>query len=305
MKKLILLGLMIIAGLFGDLAACDLCGGFMGVQPQYGRNYLSLRMRYRYFHGNVPHFHTHADGSDHEHANQLTNEHYNTLELWGRFYPHPNIQILAWIPFKYNYSIEGGNPTAIWGLGDIQSLFRYKCFNLENSTRRRSQTLFAGLGLKIPTGSFKKPKQDGEIESHLQAGTGSFDFIASSGYYFRQGEWGFSIEALYKKNLANGLGYRWADQTNLSAWAFYWGSLPKLNLSPSVGLTFEYAGDDFISKERAVNTGGAILLAGTGFDLYFNKIILKANLQMPLVQALNGVQIKNKIRSSLELGFIF
>lgn len=76
-------------------SACDLCGcangsSFVGLLPRSGSQFVGMRYRLRSF-------------DSHLNSQMLkTKEEYNTLEVWGRFYPIKKLQVLAFLPYNDN-----------------------------------------------------------------------------------------------------------------------------------------------------------------------------------------------------------
>jgi hypothetical protein len=67
-----------------NLIACDICGCgsgsyYIGLMPQFHKNFVGIRYRYSIFDSHLGHSH---------HGIFATQETFRTTEIWGRFYPH-------------------------------------------------------------------------------------------------------------------------------------------------------------------------------------------------------------------------
>jgi hypothetical protein len=114
-----------------------------------------------------------------------------TTEFTGFYSPMPHLTLLAVIPYRAGETsgelMPGSDGTSTEldtagagsarGIGDVALLARYTFVALDRpgSTTR----IAAQLGVKFPTGSTDAKTDDGEeyLDSHLQPGTGSTDFM--------------------------------------------------------------------------------------------------------------------------------
>lgn len=276
-------------------AACDLCGCYMGVQPQVENNAIGLRWRYRFFSGNVPHFH--GDGIAHHHDDQEpSRDHYHTLDLYTRYYPHPKVQLYANVPYVSNVLYEGDKFKTFQGIGDAMLIAQYRLLFKDDMEKNRALLLFAGGGIKLPTGSYNKPENNGEIEPHSQTGTGSIDYLINATFTSRRKKVGISADASYKINGTNKNGFRFADRFNASAHGFYWMKRDNLSFVPNAGFYFETAEMDQFNERDYLNTGGAILFGSVGFDFFIKKLKVSFTGQLPAYEHLTGYQLNNKFR---------
>ncbi len=267
----------------------------MGVQPQVESNAIGLRWRYRFFSGNVPHFH--GDGEVHHHENQGTsNDHYNTLDLYARYYPHQKVQLYVVLPYVSNRLYEGESLKTFEGLGDAMLIAQYRILFKDDTENNRARQLFAGGGIKLPTGSYNKAENNGEIEPHSQTGTGSLDYLITATYSGRRKKLGISADVSYKINGTNKNGFHFANRLNASAHGFYWIKRDKLSFIPNAGFYLETARMDQINKRDYLNTGGAVLFGSVGLDVFINKLKISVTGQVPAYEKLTGYQLNNKFR---------
>src|SRR5688572_30053930 len=96
---------------FHNANACDVCvpsagGNYVGVLPQFQKNFVGMRWNDRAF-----------STQGYKSNNDITSR-FTTLELLGRFYPHPRVQIIALLPYSVNSREENNKNLNISGLGD-------------------------------------------------------------------------------------------------------------------------------------------------------------------------------------------
>jgi hypothetical protein len=298
-----LIALLVFTGGYNAFA-CDVCGcsvggSYFGILPQFQKNFIGVRYQQRSF--------------DSEHLTLFpgevplnTRETFHTTELWGRYVPHKNLQLFAFVPYNYYTKDEEGIHSVTSGLGDINLMAHYIIFNTgEDVEKKWKQALQVGTGIKLPTG-----KSD-DIQAHtgllipsLQAGTGAFDIPFSLIYTVRHGKWGVNAEANYRLNMANKRDYRFGDRITTSARAFYWLSNQSFSLLPHLGLSYEYG---FLDKNKGAEqeyTGNKSLLGGGGLDIYFKRFIFNANTQLPLYQYMAKGQITGGQRWNFGIAFL-
>lgn len=165
--------------------ACDYCLLSQGISPLDTIKGAGVRVNQRY---------TLMDqvyrGTE-ELANPGVKEEYWTTEVTGFFSVNEDFTILGVLPYKKN-GMDGelhvhsdGAPEAhsdmqgdSSGLGDVSVIGRYSFF--KRHTIDEATTVAALLGIKLPTGSTDARTNDGMefLDSHLQPGTGSTDFMA-------------------------------------------------------------------------------------------------------------------------------
>ncbi len=132
---------------------CDLCGCYMGIDPNYHLNLVGFRFHTFKF---VTEAHTSESliQTDHpDHTGTQSTEYYNNLELFGRYYITPKIKVLFSIPFSRN-NIDG---KMLNGFGDAKLLAQYQIYNTDmNGKTKYWQRIFLGGGIKLPTGVYNK-----------------------------------------------------------------------------------------------------------------------------------------------------
>lgn len=294
MKKFLLL-CFVLSALQSN--ACDMCNFYLGINPNFNKNSIGLRYRERSYIGE----HSHSGTHTHEHTTSSMKEIYQTYELWGRWYPTPKVQTMVCLPYCINTDDEG----KITGLGDAILLTQFQLYNTPPDTVKKfRQRIFAGGGIKLPTGTFKKTF-DEELNPHMQPGSGSIDFIIACNYTAKYKNFGLAADGSYKINTSNKNNFLFANRLNASLNVFYSFSKNTKSLIPMLGLYYEQGERDIESNIYLGNTGGKVAFINTGIDLYFKKISVNLSYQIPAYEKLNGTQAQNQNRIIAGINYSF
>ncbi|MEO7992397.1 MAG: hypothetical protein ABI663_22795, partial [Chryseolinea sp.] len=181
MKRNIIFITLISFAISNQAKACEVCGCslggyYMGILPQFNKNFIGLRWSQNKYYAYVNH---QSQGTEPEYSNDT----FNKIELWGRFYVSKKWQVFAFVPFSFNHM--KGNEDNVWakGLGDITVIANYIILNTGEQTEQKfKHTLTAGGGIKLPTGNYKQEVDGLLINPNFQLGTGSTDFLLSTIY---------------------------------------------------------------------------------------------------------------------------
>jgi len=277
--KSLLIAICIVISIGQQSYACDACacsfgGNYVGVLPQFSRNFVGVRQYYRSFNT------TGMDNGKTVSANDI----FNRTELWGRYVPHKRIQLFGFLPWVNNSQTVIGNPHKmhVSGLGDAVLNANYTFVNTGDSSNMLKQLLLVGLGVKLPTGKFNSKHNDILLHPNLQAGSGSVDYQASLIYVLRYNSFGISTDVTYRLNGENSNNYRFGERFSANANAFYRYRTGSTVLMPLLGYTYEFAYADLQNNFIDTNTGGLTTLANIGFDVYFDKFIINTLVQLPV-----------------------
>jgi len=115
-------------------------------------------------------------------TNDGTKEVHWTTELTGFYGITPEFMVMAVLPYKNGRSNDAMGPGSASGLGDVALLGRYTFVKSEAAD---TTTVMAGLaGVKFATGSTDAKTADGMgyLDSHMQPGTGSTDYLLGLSY---------------------------------------------------------------------------------------------------------------------------
>ncbi len=294
MKKLLLL--LISFCLFSASFACPICGcgvgGFyMGLLPNFKKGFVGVRYQYS-------HYDTHLT----DEPDQFSNDYYHTSEVWGGVTLGTKWQVLGFVPYHFNKQYTDDGVVTRNGLGDITLLANYKLWNSTKVTgggKVLKQEVWAGAGVKLPTGTYSVNLSDPETELgdvNSQMGTGSTDLIANAMYNLHVGKWGVNTTANYKVNTSNNSHFKYGDRFSANSFVYYTTSLKNAFLSPNAGVLFENATANHLNEKAVEDTGGYVTLASAGAELNIGKLIIGSSLQLPFAQDFAHGQTEAKAR---------
>jgi hypothetical protein len=285
-----------------DVCGCSLGGSYYGILPQFNKNFVGIRWSQAKFYAHMNH--------DSEYlGEEYSNDTYNKVELWGRFYINKRIQLFAFVPYSFNNMDGTEQKVKTNGLSDITVVANYLVLNTgEDSTRTFKHTWMAGGGIKLPTGSDDLEDQGNLVNPNFQLGTGSTDFIISTVYTVRYKKVGLNTETGYKINTRNSNDYLFGNQFHASSQFFYWQNIKGFSLLPNAGVYYESAQKHKSGNVIQPNTGGSALLLTTGLETYIKRFTIGANYKYPLSQNYNSDEIssiESKQRWMMSLTFNF
>jgi hypothetical protein len=288
--------------------ACDLCGCgagsyYLGVMPQFQKNFVGLRYRSASFDSHL--------GQETGNYSSLfeTQERFYTTEIWARFYPHPKLQLLAFLPYQWNFQDENNTTKSLSGMADASIIAQYEILNTTNDTisQKFEHSFFVGSGIKLPTGKsdFDEENSLQVANANFQLGTGSTDFLLTSQYTIRYKKIGFTADASYKINTENSQDYRFGNRVSSNATLFYLKQFGKFGFMPTLGVYYENSQKDKRENKMVLDTGGNLVNAVFGTQIYTGRFMFGVNYQTPLKQSLANNQIKSNDRFMIQTAFLF
>lgn len=300
MRKILLL----IALLYSlPSLACDICGGgaggsYLGLMPAFRKHFFGIR----YQQNSLMH-HLGPGGS----VNYLsTTESYHIAECWAAVNIGSRFRITAFVPYNF---IERTNPqehVKDQGPGDVTVIAYYRLFNRNNEQNGMSQSLWAGAGIKLPSGKYNPDEKNIQQASQntFQLGTGSVDFSAHLMYDLQYKGTGININAGYKMNTSNQYGYKYGNKFTVNALLYHrFNTGENISFTPNAGVLFETAAKDKKTKDIEVwETGGHSVMGTAGLELSIGRFNAGANFQKPLSQRLGEGKLKGKERGMVYIG---
>ncbi len=182
------------------------------------------------------------------------------------------------------------------GLGDATFLARYTLWqrNQPGSTMR----LAPFVGLKIPTGTDDKQDSLGTLPRPLQLGSGSWDPLLGMAFTWQTFDWEFDSAVSYKiRTTAD--GYRFGDQAewDLSYQRRVWpreigGGVPGF-LYLVIESNVLWAQPDRTADQHVSDSGGTTWFLAPGIQYVTKRYVVETAVQIPIVQNLNGLSLKN------------
>jgi hypothetical protein len=272
--KRIFLCLSVMGALYTNTAnACTICGcpagsQYMGLLPQTTNNFVGLKYQYRGFSSFHP-----EDGVTTLPGTSY--EHYNTVQVWGRYALSNRVQLYAMVPYIMNYRTqEGASPASINGVGDVTVLASYRAVNYDKKNWKH--TLLVGGGAKMPTGAHEHgafTEEDGL--PNMQPGTHAWDAVAYANYTIQRKNIGLNLDASYAYAMSSHDGYKFGNRTSAGLLGFYQLQKGKLTVLPQVGMRYDLSTKDYENyDERLIDedSGGWQLFVSQGVQAYYGKV---------------------------------
>lgn len=296
MLKFMRLGALCTVLLAGTVVrACDICGcssggSYLGILPQFQRNFAGTRFQFRNFlHPQTP---LNINGESIVQEDRMY-----TQEMWFRFYPKKRLQFFAFLPYKVNTRIESLRTTTIRGVGDMSITANYTLLNTGDSSRDWKNLLIVGGGLKLPTGKYQQRDANRVmLPASFQVGTGAYTYILNAFHTLRYKAFGLNTNVQFFMNAENELQYQYGNQLSTSLSFFYWKNFQNTTILFNAGPSFESASKDHEYGAVKPYTGGNVLLANAGIDVYYRRFVLNAFVQLPVTQEVPYAQPVSQYR---------
>ncbi len=223
-----------------------------------------------------------------------------------------DLALFGIVPYldKTRLSTEGGQRRRRGdsGLGDAIVLGRYTIYSRDRLGETRRLAPF--VGLKLPTGEDNATDSFGRLDQPLQLGSGSWDPIVGTSFSWQTFDWEFDSAVQYRfNNTAN--NFEFGDQARLDL-SFQYRLWPR-ELGTGVPAFFYgvlesnliYAGKNEEGGIRKPDSGGTTWFLAPGLQLVTKRVILEGIVQIPAVQNLNGLALKNDFIVSAGFRFNF
>ncbi|MBT1704417.1 transporter [Chryseosolibacter indicus] len=292
---------IIILTFTSDVFACNTCGCGVanyhyGILPQFQKNFLGIRYRYR----------SYVSQLEEGHFAPYSYETFQSTELWGRFYPVNRMQVFLFVPFNFNERKEGDKITHLNGLGDIVISANYNLINTYDSADTQwKHNLLIGGGVKLPTGQFQKVEDGLTVNQNFQLGTGSTDLLFNIIYTLRYKKAGLNTEFTYNYNTTNRDKYRFGNTTRSSITAFYVPTTGGFTIMPNAGVSMETFQDNRQYNQPFEDTGGWAMFYNMGVESYYRNFAFGISYTHPGKQKLFSEKVTANDRVSVHLTFMF
>ncbi len=303
MNKILISVLLCFAAL-ADVQACDICGGAMGggmngIYPQFTRNIIGLNYKLNQF--DHPNTLDNFNGSS-----QVLSDQFQTIELWGRFYAHPRVQILGYVPFQVNNRTETERETEISGIGDMSVTVNYSIVNTADSLNKKvKHMLLVGVGATLPTGKYQARDETKAImPADFQIGSGAYSLSPNLNYTVRTNGWGLNLAGQYSFLGENELQYNYGDQWSGNASVFYWYQKGNWSLVPNVGIGYEKDEVDYQYDVEKPVTGGSLKKLTGGVDVNVNRLFFRFYCEQPFDQDIPAAQPEGGFRWNVGLSLV-
>lgn len=224
-------------------------------------------------------------------------EHYNSLQVWGRFPVAKNLDLYGSIPYHFHHR-ETQPKQSLSGVGDLNASVIYK-IALDSLQNHR---LYLGAGVKVPIAKFDESSSQ-TYNPSFQKGTGSWDYSAVVNYTYFKNQWAVAFSTDYTFKNQNKKYYRFGDQWNTSLTGYYIHDFKDFSISPRLGIATEKYFLNVQVGEKIPHTGGHIILGKIGAEASFKYFNIGVESQIPLKSALSDGYVKINHRHSLYINW--
>ena len=176
------------------------------------------------------------------------------------------------------------------GLGDVRVIGRYYGFT-------DAKNIGLLLGLKLPTGQNNQLANDNatQVDPGLQLGTGTTDLIVGAYMFDNLSQnWDYFVQGQFQTALSNGSyfdaqSYRPGDSVNVTAGVRYHGFE---SFTPTLQFNARNVQTDSGTAADTFSTGGTLVYLTPGIVIPVTaKLAIHSDLQIPVYQNLNGIQV--------------
>ena len=292
--KIIFAFILLSTELLACNGGCPSGGGYLGIVPQFNKNFAGIRYRLRSF--------SYTDIKTASTAKHT----FETAEFWGRFYPAKRVQAFVFLPFQRNIERSEAN-SSLQGVGDLSFLLNYTLLNSGDSLNLDwKHTLMLGAGAKLPTGKYQQRNLTKQIYPiTIQTGTGAYSAIGSMLYTLRHNKTGLSANLSYYYNGKNEMEYSFGNMFAANISAFYWLRAGSVSVLPSIGTYIENTEKDIDNNYYVNNSGGSIFYESMGMDIYIKNLAFGLNLQLPYYTSLPQRTQSKDLRFMLSAACLF
>lgn len=281
-----------------DLAACDICGNFMGLTPYDNQSQLSLFHRYRVFNGYrnyqqrsvffVPGAYRTAHGPVNAGDSMVTisthsskdYESYKVFELRGKYFLSPRLEVNCIVPMQQIRLLHDGNRSETTGLADPSFFAAWHLIRRTGDLKFR-QRLLLGAGIKFPVGAYDR------IDNRMQRlfllnqnGSGSWDHFYYVNYTLRHRIAGLNSNSMIKLNGANRFNERLGNSFNQSLLVFVPCEWRSWKFFPALLGSYEYCKGLYVDGKLVPATSMNLLMLGPSIDLVRNNLVFNVCCQV-------------------------
>lgn len=265
-------------------------------------------------HASIAHVTFPTDGKQYNETPQ-DYEQYTQIALKFNYLANHRYNLSAELPYHHNTDYYGSvtvdhaertEKNILHGIGNLR-LGAERIFRIptKHKTSNLEQLVTVGTILSAPTGKYEVRNVLTD-NLHMQPGRPIFGLDTRVQYNLEHlNHWGFSTALGYHKsfnrqNLVTTYSYAYGDEFSVQLSAYkIWGK--QLKKIVSLGGDHLQNAQDFLNDYALENTGGQYTMATAGLDLVTKRGILALKGQLPVHQALNGFQLKSKVRVSARL----
>ena len=192
------------------------------------------------------------------------------------------------------------------GLGDARVFGRYTVFHADAPGRTFRIAPFGGI--KAPTGDNDDRDALGRLPPTLQLGSGSWDPFSGVVVTYQTRAYQIDAAASYQANTPSN-GFEFGDEARFDA-SFQYRLWPRKLRGGVPGFLYAVIEENLILRGRNtiggvrdLNSGGTTLFLAPGLQYVTKRWILEAIVQIPVLQDLNGLALRDSY--TVRAGFRF
>jgi hypothetical protein len=225
---------------------------------------------------------------------EFEGERENRMLLRAQFAPARKFVAQIEVPFylwRDHIGTAGVVDDTARGLGDVQVTARYELLRAGGFVPRHVLSLVAGL--KLPTGANQR-SIDGDIDEHIQLGSGSWDPSLGLWYTFGDHPWTWYSGGTVRLNTQNSRRFQYGNVVSGIV------GVRRAFFDERFFLSFEgqarYAGYDHGLDGIDPNSGGFLTYATGGAAVAIGSDLLaRLQVQVPVVSDLRGLQSEHPV----------
>jgi hypothetical protein len=236
----------------------------------------------------------------------LYQEHRTVLSIDHGFKPDLTATLLFPYVEKSLDTVALGTQRAS-GIGDASVLLKYRV--VDKGWKRSAFYVALIGGAELPTGTTSERDAGVRLAPGLQPGSGSVDPFVAVSATLSLDRFRFDNTVFYKVNTEGSQDFDEGDFFSVSssvAYRFLHTRYPGPTASVKVGLQYRHQGRDQISDVNVASSGSDELLARFGVTLHPKPAWdIKASVDVPVYQDVNGMQLAQDVRLFFGLGLRF
>lgn len=150
----------------------------------------------------------------------------------------------------------------------------------------------------------------GLLDTHIQHGTGSWDFRVGGAFNHVKDRWGISSNVLYSINTTGETADdddrygNWLNSDITARYQILYSAMNQTDLFLALGVNGEFRGREKLNDREIENTGGEVLYFSPGLQLEISALTIEASVQYPFYHCLNGeAQLDENLKSYLSINY--
>ncbi len=193
------------------------------------------------------------------------------------------------------------------GLGDLH-LFAEYAFFVKDEREKTTRAILIG-GIDLPTGSHGNP----DLPQGLWNGSGAVNYSIGAAFSYIPAKWGLYTDLIYRIT-TEGSGFEFGDTLRYDLAVGYrlWPGIYETYPSPQINIFLEFNGlweqknRDFRSDGNKIHdSGGNRIFLSPGIQFIPGRaFLIEASVQIPLVENLNGDQLKTDFQANFGLRWL-